>query len=51
MPAANVTLTNLGTDKRHTMQTDGFGNYQFVNLVPGQYKAKKILDTSPRKSP
>src|SRR5262245_3849375 len=35
---ANVTLTNLGTGERRAMQTDTSGNYQFVNLVPGQYK-------------
>ena len=35
---ANVTLTNLGTAERRSMQTDSSGNYQFVNLVPGQYK-------------
>src|SRR5712692_5402854 len=38
VPAAGVTLTNLGTSERRTMQTDEFGNYQFVNLVPAQYK-------------
>src|SRR5438445_7699307 len=37
---ANVTLTNLGTAERRTMQTDSSGNYQFVNLVPGQYKVE-----------
>src|SRR5437764_14308628 len=35
---ANVTLTNLGTGERRAMQTESSGNYQFVNLVPGQYK-------------
>ncbi len=38
VPQASVTLTNLGTGERRTMQTDEFGNYQFVNLVPAQYK-------------
>ncbi|MBI3696691.1 MAG: carboxypeptidase regulatory-like domain-containing protein [Acidobacteria bacterium] len=38
VPQAGVTLTNLGTGERRNMQTDGFGNYQFVNLVPAQYK-------------
>jgi hypothetical protein len=38
VPQANVTLTNLGTAERRTMATDASGNYQFVNLVPGQYK-------------
>src|SRR5262249_48585805 len=35
---ANVTLTNLGTAERRSVQSDSSGNYQFVNLVPGQYK-------------
>src|SRR5882724_9440594 len=35
---ANVTLINLGTAERRSAPTDGSGNYQFVNLVPGQYK-------------
>jgi len=40
MPQAGVTLTNLGTGERRTMQADASGNYQFVNLVPGQYKVE-----------
>src|SRR6185295_17585068 len=38
VPQANVTLTNLGTSERRSMQSDSSGSYQFVNLVPGQYK-------------
>lgn len=38
VPQATVTIINTGTAERRTMQTDGSGNYQFVNLVPGQYK-------------
>ena len=38
VPDAAVTLTNPGTAERRTAQTDGNGNYQFVNLVPGSYK-------------
>lgn len=38
VPQANVTLINLGTADRRTAQTDDTGSYQFVNLVPGQYK-------------
>jgi Carboxypeptidase regulatory-like domain len=38
VPQATVTLTNLGTGERRTMQTDNLGEYQFVNLVPGNYK-------------
>ncbi len=35
---ANVTLINLGTAERRSAPTDSSGSYQFVNLVPGQYK-------------
>ncbi len=38
VPQATVTLTNLGTAERRNSVTDASGNYQFVNLVPGQYK-------------
>ncbi|NWF84500.1 MAG: carboxypeptidase regulatory-like domain-containing protein [Bryobacteraceae bacterium] len=38
IPQATVTLTNLGTSDRRTMQTDADGGYQFVNLTPGQYR-------------
>jgi len=35
---ATVTLINLGTSERRAATTDGSGNYQFVNLVPGPYR-------------
>jgi Carboxypeptidase regulatory-like domain len=38
VPQASVTLTNLGTGERRAMQTDNSGEYQFVNLVPGNYR-------------
>src|SRR5258708_27604244 len=38
VPQAAVTLINTGTGERRTMQTDASGSYQFVNLIPGQYK-------------
>ncbi len=40
VPQASVTLTNLGTGERRNLATDGAGNYQFVNLVPGQYRVE-----------
>src|SRR5262245_224303 len=40
VPEANVTVTNLGTAKRRSVPSDSSGNYQFVNLVPGQYKVE-----------
>ena len=38
MPGVAVTLTNLGTSERRTAESDATGNYQFVNLLPGNYK-------------
>jgi hypothetical protein len=38
VPAATVTLTNLGTSEKRTMQSDPSGSYTFVNLVPGRYR-------------
>ena len=35
---ANVTLTNLGTAERHQTVTGAFGGYEFLNLIPGNYK-------------
>lgn len=35
---AHVTLTNTGTADVRSDQTDANGNYQFVNLVPGEYR-------------
>lgn len=37
---ASVTLINAGTGDRRAGQTDGGGNYQFVNLPPGQYRVE-----------
>ena len=38
VPGAAVTLTNLGTAERRVNDSDQNGNYQFVNLVPGNYR-------------
>jgi len=35
---ARVTLTNVGTDERRQTLTDGEGTYQFLELVPGNYR-------------
>src|SRR4051795_1172807 len=40
VPQANVTLINLGTAERRISATDSSGNYQFLNLVPGQYRVE-----------
>ena len=37
---AAVTLTNTGTADRRAGQTDGAGNYQFVNIPPGKYRVE-----------
>jgi hypothetical protein len=36
--AANVTLTNTGTQEKHTQTTGSEGSYQFVNVIPGVYR-------------
>src|SRR5438046_8718965 len=38
IPQAQVTLTSLGTTEKRTVTTDTAGNYQFVNVLPGQYR-------------
>src|SRR6202050_1882599 len=35
---ADVTLTNTGTEEKHSQPTTGEGLYQFVNVIPGQYR-------------
>ena len=35
---ATVTLTNMGTSEKHSIQSDASGNYTFVNILPGRYK-------------
>jgi hypothetical protein len=35
---AQVTLTNTGTQEKHTQATGGQGDYQFVNVIPGTYR-------------
>ena len=35
---ATVTLTNVDTGDRRTATTNAAGDYQFVNLVPGNYR-------------
>jgi hypothetical protein len=38
VPATAVTLTNLGTGEKRTVESDANGGYQFVNLLPGEYR-------------
>ncbi len=40
MPDATVTLTNLATAERRTQQTNSDGNYEFANLLPGNYRVE-----------
>jgi hypothetical protein len=38
LPGAQVTLTNIGTQETRTQTTGSEGLYQFVNVIPGQYR-------------
>ena len=38
VPGASVTLSNVGTNEKHTAKTDSVGGYQFVDLVPAVYR-------------
>src|SRR5438874_1950061 len=38
IPGAAVTLSNAGTAERKTATSDASGNFQFVNLIPGNYR-------------
>jgi len=38
IPGTAVTLTNLGTAEKRSMQSDAAGNYTFVNILPGNYR-------------
>lgn len=40
VPAANVTLINVGTNDRRTGTSEESGSYQFLNLTPGQYRVE-----------
>jgi hypothetical protein len=36
--AATVTLTNLATSEKRSMQSDATGSYTFVNILPNRYR-------------
>jgi hypothetical protein len=38
VPGAKVAYTNLGTNETKNTQSDASGNYQFLHLLPGNYK-------------
>ena len=38
VPDAAVSLTNIGTAEKRSMESDPAGSYTFVNLVPGSYR-------------
>jgi hypothetical protein len=40
VPGSTVTLTNIGTNDKKTMEADAAGNYRFVTLPPAQYKVE-----------
>src|ERR1051326_2284409 len=43
LPGATVTATNLATDVESRQQTNGTGDYQIVNLIPGRYRVDAEL--------
>ncbi len=38
VPGASVTLTNIRTDEKRSEASDNEGHYQFVNIIPGNYR-------------
>lgn len=38
VPGATVTLTNIGTSSKRSMESDTSGSYTFVNILPGEYR-------------
>jgi hypothetical protein len=40
VPGAAVTITDIGTNEKHTAQSDSAGDYRFVSLVPAVYKVE-----------
>ncbi len=38
LPGAKITLTNLATNEIQSALSDGHGNFQFLQLLPGNYK-------------
>src|SRR5437016_4029709 len=38
IPQARVILTSLSTSEKRTVTSDAGGDYQFVNVLPGQYR-------------
>ena len=43
VPNATVTLTNVDTGDTRTANSNGSGDYQFIDLVPGNYKVDVAL--------
>ena len=40
VPAASITLTNIGTNEERTTASSSTGDYQFLNLIPGSYRMR-----------
>ncbi len=40
VPGAGVTLTSINTGVERNAQSDAAGNYQFLNVAPGQYQVQ-----------
>ena len=43
VPGATVTVTNIGTDEKQTIQSDASGKFSAVNLVPAQYRVEVAM--------
>src|ERR1043165_4563479 len=50
LPGATVTATNLATDVESRQQTNGTGDYQIVNLIPGRYRVDAELSGFKKRS-
>jgi hypothetical protein len=40
IPGASVTVTDIGTNQKQTLQSDTEGKYSFVNLIPANYRVE-----------
>ena len=40
VPGATVTITNIGTNDKHSAQSNASGEFSFVSLVPANYKVE-----------
>ena len=48
IPNATVTATNLGTNEKRSVKTNGAGEYRIVSLVPAEYRVEIAASTFKR---